>query len=220
MKNKPYVTYTIFGITTAVFLIQFLIPYDTVERLLGMSSLSIAYGHQYWRFITPIFIHFGLMHFAFNMVVLYFMGQQCEAIFGHWRFAIVYLLSGITGSVAGFAFNQTNVLSGGASGAIFGIFGGFLMIGLHYRDNYAMRALTKQFTIFILLNLVFNLFDTSIDIWGHIGGLIGGGLLGAIVGIPGAKGRFSVRTRIVSAMLLIFFTVICILIGLRKVGLA
>lgn len=220
MRNKPFVTYGILGITSFVFALQFLFPSLRLESFLGMYSPYVVFNHEYWRFLTPMLIHFGFMHFALNGLVLYYMGQQCEAIFGHWRFAIIYILSGLMGNFGSFAFNGATALSGGASTAIFGLFGAFVVVGLHYRDNFAMQALTRQFGMFILLNLVFGLFDSTIDIWGHVGGLLGGGLLGLILAVPGAGDRFSTRGRITSVLFYFFFAALCILIGLRKLGLA
>ncbi|WP_288226502.1 rhomboid family intramembrane serine protease [uncultured Enterococcus sp.] len=218
-REKPYVMYTLFAINTVVFLMQYLLPGLAIENQLGMFSPSIVFQHQYWRFVTPMFIHFGLTHFALNGVVLYYMGQQCEAIFGHVRFAIVYLLSGVMGNFASFACNQPTTLSGGASTAIFGLFGAFLVIGMHYRDNGAVQALTRQFALFILMNLVFGLFDSTIDIWGHLGGIIGGALTGWAVAVPHAQDRFSTRARVTSGMFFIFAIVLFVFFGLRKFNL-
>jgi rhomboid protease GluP len=211
--------YTLFAINTVVFLMQNQLPGLAIENKMGMFSPSIVFQHQYWRFVTPMFIHFGLTHFALNGVVLYYMGQQCEAIFGHVRFAIVYLLSGVMGNFASFAFNQPTTLSGGASTAIFGLFGAFLVIGMHYRDNGAVQALTRQFALFILMNLVFGLFDSTIDIWGHLGGIIGGALTGWAVAVPHAQDRFSTRARVTSGMFFIFAIVLFVFFGLRKFNL-
>lgn len=217
-REKPYIMYGIFVINTVVFLLQYLLPHLAIENHLGMFSPAVVLQQQYWRFITPMFIHFGLMHFALNSVVLYYMGQQCEAIFGHARFAVIYLLSGMMGNFASFAFNQPTTLSGGASTAIFGLFGAFLIVGRHYRDNQAVQALTRQFGLFILLNLAFGLFDSTIDLWGHLGGILGGALVGWALAVPNAKERFSTRARITASLLFIFAAVVLILFGLRKFG--
>ncbi|MGO2891529.1 rhomboid family intramembrane serine protease [Enterococcus devriesei] len=218
-KDKPYVTYTFFAINTVVFVLQYVLPSLGIENQLGMFSPAVILQHQYWRFITPMFIHFGLMHFALNSVVLYYMGQQCEAIFGHWRFGVIYLLGGIMGNFASFAFNQPTTLSGGASTAIFGLFGAFLVVGLHYRDNGAIQALTRQFALFILMNLVFGVFDSTIDIWGHLGGLIGGALAGWTLAVPFGQERFTVRARVTAGLVFIFALVLMVFFGLRKFGL-
>lgn len=218
-KNQPYVTYTFLGINTVFFLLEYLIPSLRINERLGMFIPSVILGHEYWRFLTPMVIHFGLMHFVLNSVVLYYMGQQCEAIFGHWRFGLVYVLSGIMGNMGSFAFNGLGVLSGGASTAIFGLFGAFLVVGYHYQDNPAVQGLTRQFGLFILLNLVFGLFDSSIDLWGHLGGLLGGALSGLMLGVPHGEDRFSVRGRITGGLFFAFFVVIAILLAFRKIGL-
>lgn len=218
-KNQPYVTYTFLGINTVFFLLEYLIPSLRINERLGMFIPSVILGHEYWRFLTPMVIHFGLMHFVLNSVVLYYMGQQCEAIFGHWRFGLVYVLSGIMGNMGSFAFNGLGVLSGGASTAIFGLFGAFLVVGYHYQDNLAVQGLTRQFGLFILLNLVFGLFDSSIDLWGHLGGLLGGALSGLMLGVPHGEDRFSVRGRITGGLFFAFFVVIAILLAFRKIGL-
>lgn len=217
-RNQPYATYTFLGINTVFFLLEYLIPSLRVNERLGMFVPSVILNHEYWRFLTPMVIHFGLMHFALNSIVLYFMGQQCEAIFGHWRFTLVYLLSGLMGNMGSFAFNGLGVLSGGASTAIFGLFGAFLVVGYHYKDNPAIQGLTRQFGLFILMNLAFGLFDSSIDMWGHIGGLLGGALSGLIFGVPHGEDRFSVRGRITGGLFFVFFVVIAVLLAFRGVG--
>lgn len=218
-NQKPYVMYGIFIVNTLVFAAQYLLPQLHVEQQLGMFSPSVAFRHEYWRFVTPMFIHFGLMHFALNAVVLVYMGKQCELIFGHARFALVYFLSGVMGNLASFAFNNPTTLSGGASTALFGLFGAFLVIGWHFRDNPAMQALTKQFALFIVLNFAFGIFDTTIDLWGHLGGVIGGALMGEITALPVLKERFAPRSRITAGIFFIFFAVICVLLGFKKLGL-
>ena len=174
-----------------------------------MAATILAFYHAYvYSFWVDAFC------LEWRGSVLY--GQQCEAIFGHWRFAIIYLLSGIMGNFASFAFNQPTTLSGGASTAIFGLFGAFLVVGLHYRDNGAIQALTRQFALFILMNLAFGLFDSTIDIWGHLGGIIGGALSGWALAVPYSQDRFSTRGRVTSILFFIFAVVIFVFFGLRK----
>ncbi|MFZ2671367.1 MAG: rhomboid family intramembrane serine protease, partial [Enterococcus aquimarinus] len=174
-------------------------------------------NHEYWRFVTPIFIHYGLMHFAINSVILYYMGQQVEAIYGHGRFFLIYLLSGVMGNVLGFAFNDMNVQAAGASTSLFGIFGAFIVLGIHFKNNPGIQAMVRQFSLFIVLNLVFGLFDQTIDMYGHVGGLIGGILMGNIVALPMRVGKtYSIHVRIISAMILLFLLFFCIVYGLKR----
>src|SRR5699024_5660919 len=90
-------------------------------------------------------------------------------------------LSGICGNIASFAF--TPAISAGASTALFGLFGAYLMLGESFRDDPYIRTIAKQFLVLVVLNLLSDL-TGSIDLWGHLGGLIGGFLLGYVVGAP------------------------------------
>lgn len=128
-------------------------------------------------------------------------------------------MSGVAGNLASFAMNQVGVLSAGASTSLFGMFGAFVILGFHFRNNPAITQMVRQFSLFIVLSLVFGGFDTSVDIWGHVGGVLGGLLLGNILGLPEQRGNFSIHQRIISGMIFIFLLVICLLVGLKKYGL-
>ncbi|MFZ1354085.1 MAG: rhomboid family intramembrane serine protease [Enterococcus aquimarinus] len=217
LKNQPFVTIGFLSIQTAVFLLAYLLPGLLIEFRGSMFGPLIALNHEYWRFVTPIFIHYGLMHFAINSVILYYMGQQVEAIYGHGRFFLIYLLSGVMGNVLGFAFNDMNVQAAGASTSLFGIFGAFIVLGIHFKNNPGIQAMVRQFSLFIVLNLVFGLFDQTIDMYGHVGGLIGGILMGNIVALPMRVGKtYSIHVRIISAMILLFLLFFCIVYGLKR----
>lgn len=218
--NEPIVTYAILIIQIGVFLLQYLFPQMQIESRFGMYAASVLQGHEYWRLITPMFVHFGLMHIVVNSVVLYYMGKQCEWAFGHVRFLIVYLLSGFMGNLLSMTFNDPHTLSAGSSTAVFGLFGAFLVVARHFPENPAMQMMMKQFGMFVILNFVFDLVDTTIDIWGHLGGLLGGALIAYIVAMPKAKDRFTQRSRITATMFFIFFVVVLCMLALRKYGLA
>ena len=217
LKNQPFVTIGFLSIQTAVFLLAYLLPGLLIEFRGSMFGPLIALNHEYWRFVTPIFIHYGLMHFAINSVILYYMGQQVEAIYGHGRFFLIYLLSGVMGNVLGFAFNDMNVQAAGASTSLFGIFGAFVVLEKKKKNNPGIQAMVRQFSLFIVLNLVFGLFDQTIDMYGHVGGLIGGILMGNIVALPMRVGKtYSIHVRIISAMILLFLLFFCIVYGLKR----
>lgn len=213
-SKKPLVMYFFLGLQTLVF-IRMLFP-NNYTALGGMYGPAIAMGDQYWRFFTPIIIHANLAHFAMNSVVLYFMGEQVENLYGHWRFFVIYLFSGMLGNLASFAFNTPGTLAIGASSSIFGLFGAFLILGKHFPENYVIQNLVKRFTLFVGFNLVFNLFDQGIDIWGHIGGLVGGLLLGGMVALPQAKERYSTSMRILATIIFLFIVGFCFALGLKN----
>lgn len=215
-KNQPFVTITFLGIQVFVFLLAYLFPWLNIEMKGVMFGPYIVFNQEYWRLITPIFIHFGLMHIAVNSVVLYFMGSQVEALYGHLKFFLIYIFSGILGNLMSFAFNGPMVQSAGASTSLFGMFGAFVILGFHYKDHPVIQGMVRQFTLFIVMSLVFGFFDRSIDMWGHLGGLFGGMLLGNILGLSKNFRPFSIHTKILSAMVYIFLFVFFILYGFRK----
>ncbi|KAF1301101.1 rhomboid family intramembrane serine protease [Candidatus Enterococcus willemsii] len=217
-SNGPFLTYLFLTIQTAVFLLAFLLPQLQLEFRGAMFGPLVVYNHEYWRFLTPIFIHYSLMHFAVNSVVLYFMGQQVEAIYGHTRFLFIYLLSGLAGNALSFAFNQMGVQSAGSSTSLFGLFGAFVILGIHFKNNLAIQAMVRQFALFVGMSLIFGFFDQSIDIFGHIGGFLGGALLGNIFGIPKNSRAYSIHVRIISGMIFAFLIVFCLFYGFKKYG--
>ena len=148
LKNQPFVTIGFLSIQTAVFLLAYLLPGLLIEFRGSMFGPLIALNHEYWRFVTPIFIHYGLMHFAINSVILYYMGQQVEAIYGHGRFFLIYLLSGVMGNVLGFAFNDMNVQAAGASTSLFGIFGAFIVLGINSKTIPEFERWSVHFPLF------------------------------------------------------------------------
>ena len=120
------------------------------------------------------------MHLIFNMYSLYIIGSQLESFLGKTKYIIVYLLSGIAGSVLSIFFNSN--YSVGASGAIFGLLGSLLYFGYHYRV-YLDTVIKSQIIPLILLNLSIGFIVPGIDNWAHIGGLIGGIFSSMAVGL-------------------------------------
>ena len=89
---------------------------------------KVRYLHEYYRLFSAGFVHFGIIHIAFNMVALISVGPQLEAMLGRWRFAALYVLSLLGGSALSYLLLPVNSLGGGASGAIFGLMGGLLVV--------------------------------------------------------------------------------------------
>lgn len=214
--NKPFLTYAFLVIQIIVFIAGYLAPSLDIEGSWGMARGYITYFHQYWRFVTPIFVHFGFEHILFNSLVLYFMGTQIETIYGHLRYFVIYIFSGVMGNAFSMAFHADNVLSAGASSSIMGLFGAFLIFGYHFRHNPAIQSQTKTFLLFVAMTFVSGLLTPSVDFWGHLGGLIGGALLGNLVSVPRGSDRYSTRERVTGFILFVFLFIVCILVALRK----
>jgi len=132
------------------------------------SPAGVAHG-EWWRLITAAFLHYGPFHIAMNMFSLYFAGSILEQVIGRWRFALLYLVSGLAGS-AGALYWSPNAATVGASGAIFGVLGGLLV--LERRGHIGTGG---QVLGLIVLNLVITFaYRSSISVGGHVGGLIAG----------------------------------------------
>lgn len=203
LDQTPYMTVGIIGIMVLVYLAMTLAGGSTNVNVLiqfGAKLNILIQEGQWWRLITPVFLHMGFTHIFMNMLTLYFVGIQLEAAFGHWRYLGIFLLAGIGGNVASFCFNSS--LSAGASTAIFGLFGAFLMLGESFGQDPTIRQLARTFLAFIVMNLAFDLFSPGIDLAGHVGGLVAGFLAGYLVGVP-RIGRVSVVKRIVATVVLI-----------------
>ncbi|MFD1484317.1 rhomboid family intramembrane serine protease [Lacticaseibacillus baoqingensis] len=214
LANTPIVTYVLLAITVAVFIGETLMGGSTNNLVLvafGARWNPLIVAGQWWRFVTPAFVHIGWMHIIVNGISLYYLGAICERIFGHWRFAVIYLVSAIAGNVAGYVFAPDS-LSAGASTAIFGLMGAFLMLGDSFRDNAMVRLLSQQFAMLAVINLVFNLFSSGVDITGHIGGLLGGFLVAGAVGAP-QLGQMSKARQIIMAVVLVFALMALLLLG-------
>jgi membrane associated rhomboid family serine protease len=152
-----------------------------VYQALWLDKALVAAG-EYWRLWTVTLVHGDIIHLAFNMYALWIVGPLVERWYGQIRFLIFYLACAATGSVASFVFGGAGV-SVGASGAIFGMFGVIAAASWIHKpvDRYA-RAIAMQIGVLILINLAFGFASGgAIDNAAHIGGLLGGLWLGAVI---------------------------------------
>jgi membrane associated rhomboid family serine protease len=131
---------------------------------------GVAHG-EWWRLISAAFLHYGPFHLAINMYSLFFAGTLLEHVIGRWRFALLYVGSGIAGSAGAILISPDSVTVG-ASGAIFGILGALFVLE---RRGSIMTG--GQVAGLIVLNLIFTFAVSNISVGGHVGGLIGGVVL-------------------------------------------
>ena len=144
----------------------------------GGNLGSMTLDGEPWRLVTSMFLHFGVLHIAMNMVGL-FGGRQVERMYGPLGFAAIYLVSGLAGGLA--TSLRGNVVSAGASGAIFGVFGAFGAFLYLHRDRLDKEQVKNQargLASFLALNLVLGLSATGIDLVAHVGGLVAGFVVG------------------------------------------
>lgn len=145
----------------------------------GAKENAKILAGEYWRFITPIFLHADLMHLAVNCYSLIAVGMIVEKIFGYSRFFLIYFAAGIFGNIASFMFSTNPGV--GASGAIFGLMGAMLYFGLEkpaqFKAYFSVGIITS-----IAINLFYGFSRSGIDNFAHLGGLVGGFLAAGIVG--------------------------------------
>ena len=178
----PWLTLGIIGLNVAIYLGMLaagISPMDpTIPELLqwGANLGSLTTSGQWWRLLTCTFLHIGLFHLLFNMWVLWDIGRFMERLLGRTGFATLYLLSGLAGSIASMWWNPF-IVSAGASGAVFGLYGGLLgclVAGQGTLPGDVAKGLRKNALIFLGYNLVWGLLHQGIDMAGHLGGLVGG----------------------------------------------
>jgi len=144
---------------------------------------SVVYDHQAWRLFTCMFLHFGLVHLLMNMYCLATAGPLVERFFGHLGFAALYVLSGLGGSIASLWVHPTYI-GAGASGAIFGIFGGLLgYLAVRHREVplALLKPMRNGAVAFIGYNMLFGLGIPGIDMAAHLGGLVSGFFCGLLL---------------------------------------
>jgi rhomboid protease GluP len=148
---------------------------------------------EWWRLGSALFLHFGLLHLATNMLALADAGHLAERMFGYARFTAIYFASGITGNLLSLVVHGDLAVSGGASGAIFGIYGAMLVyLALHRRhlQRHEFRWLFWGATAFSTFTIVFGILVPGIDNAAHLGGLLAGVLAGfAMAPAPNPSSR-------------------------------
>jgi len=151
---------------------------NTLLKYGAMAPPFVVEFNQYYRFITSIFIHIGLMHILFNGYALYIFGPQLERLMGPKKYLLFFLLTGIGGNLATFVFNFVSV-SAGASGSLFGLLGAFLYLAHRHKEMITPGG-RKSLLSMIGLNLLLTFAVPSISVTAHLGGLIMGYLLSYI----------------------------------------
>jgi membrane associated rhomboid family serine protease len=150
-------------------------PSSTFQGVVFQQVHSVAQG-DYWQLVTSMFTHVALWHIGFNMLVLWVLGPQLELAVGRIRYLAIYLISGLAGSAAVMWLSVPYVQTLGASGAIFGLMGALLVIAVKVHGD--IRGIATWIGVNLVLTFVLG---ASISWQGHLGGLAGGVLTGAVV---------------------------------------
>jgi membrane associated rhomboid family serine protease len=151
---------------------------------LANGTTYVVDGPDWYRLVTAGFVHFGIIHVAFNMYLLYQLGNMLEPAIGRVRFLLAYMASLLGGSAASLLIDGAGV-AGGASGAVFGLMG-VAAVGYWLRG---VNPLSTQIGSLLMMNLFITFVFPGISIGGHIGGLVAGAVCGLAVVAPAHQRR-------------------------------
>ena len=185
--KKPIITYLIMLSCLILFIAMYIFGDGStyIRTLIKFGGNAVAYTKRgdYYRLFTSIFLHAGIIHLLCNMYSLYVIGPRTESFYGKIKYAVIFIVSGVSGSLLSTALSGTDTIGVGASGAIFGLLGATLYFGYHYRV-YLGTVLKSQIIPLIILNLIIGFTSSGIDNFAHIGGLIGGIFISMALGVP------------------------------------
>jgi rhomboid protease GluP len=196
----PIVTVTLAALNVIVFAVILAAGADPIQPepdqmfMFGANFGPVTLAGEPWRLFTSMFLHYGIVHLAMNMIGLVDGGRHVERMYGRAGYLALYVFAGLVGSVVSAMAGKA--VSAGASGAIFGVFGAFGAFLLMHRDKIDKQQLANQargLLIFLAFNVWFGLQAKGIDLRAHLGGLVAGFAAGLVVG--------SVNKRIVKAVL-------------------
>jgi membrane associated rhomboid family serine protease len=181
MRVKANATTGLITLICGFYLLEYLFP-SLQERLFLVNRAFLSDGlvhgvgqGEWWRILTVALVHGGLTHLGFNMWALYVLGTPLEHAFGKTRFLIIFFISLVAGSLTSLALAAQNQVSVGASGAIFGLFGAFAVVGKR------IGADVRSILVLIGINFALDFILPNIDWHAHLGGLIGGALAAVVI---------------------------------------
>jgi len=198
-RSQPWALYALIAANVVMFGVELASGADPVAPSaqaiieLGGSYPPLTLHGEWWRLGSSMFLHFGILHLAMNMLCLYQV-RAVESLFGRVGFLVIYLLAGLGGGIAGLIANAGNVVMAGASGAVFGAYGAVgakLVLHRAQFEPEIWRQTMRRLATFLVLNAAVGLTARSISLSAHIGGLLVGAALGAglLVGAGAAQAR-------------------------------
>lgn len=185
MKSKylpPPITLALIAINVAVFIFTVVVggdmmhPPTTTLQKLGANIYGVTDHGEWWRLLTSMFLHAGLIHILLNMYGLYSLSLFFEPAMGRVKYLVIYLVAGLVGSLASLYITKPGT-GVGASGAVFGIMGGVAVYLLVNRSRYDQTAWKKQMMelgVVFAVNIIYGLMRPEIDDAAHLGGLVAG----------------------------------------------
>ncbi len=184
--SNLYVTYAIVGINVLIFILMAINGAGIFESdgfvhiRWGSNYTPLTLSGDWWRLLTNVFIHFGIIHLAMNMYCLYTVGVYLEPMLGKVKYIAAYMCTGILASIVSLWWHKDVVNSAGASGAIFGLYGLFLaMLTTNLIPKQVRKSLLQSIGIFVVYNLAYGM-KSGVDNSAHVGGLLSGFVIGYI----------------------------------------
>jgi rhomboid protease GluP len=227
-QPRAWVVPAIVLINTAIFIIMvatgvsFIEP--TADQVLpwGANFGPKTSNGEWWRLISGDYLHFGIMHLAFNMFIFADMGRVVERLFGSASFFVVYTIAGIVGSIGTLMWSPY-VVSAGASGAVFGVFGAFFAYIVRQRHTIpgdVIKHLGRDAAILVAINVFYGFGTSGIDNAAHIGGLLGGFAMGLALARPMGQALSMKKSATFGFAALVLAAAICIPLSGRGVDVA
>ena len=192
----------VFGIVTPVLILINIVIYiigvmgetdnfgnNVPSYKLGLNLYAVLEKHEYYRLFTAMFLHFGIMHLCSNMLVLAALGARVESLFGSIQFIVIYVATGLIASASSLVscyFGDGYDIGGGASGAVFGLMGALIAYAL-LNKNHENSISLRNLLVLCILNVINGYLSDGIDNAAHIGGLMGGLIIGAIMSLFNQK---------------------------------
>ncbi len=207
LKSKvPFFTYGLIIVNVLIWLAMNIyalrkgISVQSLFTPLGAKENYLIFSGEYWRFLTPIFLHADFQHLAMNCLSLFVFGKIIEGMYGHIKFGFIYFAAGIMGNIASFMFSPHSAV--GASGSIFGLMGALFYFRVENPILFK-RYFGNNILVMVVVNLVYGFIKPGIDNFAHIGGLIGGFLTSGILKIRKAPNKLLGRPVFIAATILL-----------------
>ena len=217
-KSNLYLTYGIIAINVVVFVlmvvggINFFAPTGIDIIKWGANYAPLTLSGDWWRLLSCVFVHIGIIHLAFNMYALYMVGVYLEPMLGKTRYIVAYICTGVFASLASLWWHKDPVPSAGASGAIFGMYGVFLaLLSTNLIPKQIRNSLLQSIGVFVVYNLVYGM-KSGVDNAAHIGGLLSGLVIGYLYygglkkeGLVSKKNLVAALISIITAVFTFFY---------------
>jgi rhomboid protease GluP len=177
------VTCIILALIVVLFLAMEITGSSTSDRTLLDFGAMYSYSgetHEWWRYLSSMFLHIGLQHLLFNGFALYVFAPPLERLLGPLHYTVFFLLSGFAGNALSMLFSEPPFLSAGASGAIYGIYAAYLYLAIFHK-HVLDEGTRKTVTMILVMGLIFSIVVPRVNLYAHAGGFLGGFIYFAIL---------------------------------------